>query len=314
MNMRVKIKNVFNKKDTYENDKKIIIQNDECNEIEENVNPVKRKYKRKGAYVEDRKLKSFNFKEYFDNFFKNKNKLSKGYYILLFAMLVLGGASVGITFKAYNLFAKEDYELYAKSDTTETKEDAISTISQVETVENTDVNLNKNVPKTETTNNNTGKVESKVINNTNSKAQEKEKNTVKPLAFSKPLDGNINKPYSIDKVVYSKTLELWKTHDGIDISAEIGTNVKSIEKGVVEKVYEDSFYGTTVVIDHSQGYKSSYSNLDKKISVKEKQTVNKGQIIGKIGNTSIGEIKDEPHLHFTLLKDNNNVDPTYIFK
>lgn len=314
MNMKVKIKNVFNKKDTYENDKKIIIESDECNEIEENINSVKRKYKRKGAYVEDRKLKSFNFKEYFDNFFKNKNKLSRGYYILLFAMLVLGGASVGITFKAYNLFAKEDYELYAKSDTTETKEDAISTISQVETVENTDVNLNKNVQKTETTNNNTGKVESKVINNTNSKSQEKEKNTVKPLAFSKPLDGNINKPYSIDKVIYSKTLELWKTHDGIDISAEIGTSVKAIEKGIVEKIYEDAFYGVTVVIDHSQGYKSSYSNLDNKVSVKEKQTVNKGQVIGKIGATSIGETKDEPHLHFTLFKNDNNVDPTYIFK
>ena len=37
-------------------------------------------------------------------------------------------------------------------------------------------------------------------------------------------------------------------------------------------------------------------------------------VIGKVSNTAIGEIKDEPHLHFTLFKDNNNVDPTYIFK
>ena len=90
--------------------------------------------------------------------------------------------------------------------------------------------------------------------------------------------------------------------------------MKSIEKGTVEKIYEDSFYGFTVVIDHGQGYKSSYSNLDKSINIKEKQTISKGQIIGKIAKTSIGEIKDEPHLHFTLFKDNNNVDPTYIFK
>lgn len=312
--MKVKIKNVFNKKDTYENDKKIMIESNEGYEIEENTNSVKRKHKRKGAYVEDSKVKEFKLKNYFDNFFKNKNKLSKGYYILLIAMLVLGGASVGITFKAYNLFAKEDYELYAKSDTNETKEDAISTISQVESVENNNVNSNENVQKIETTNNINNKVESKEINNTNTKVQEKEKNTVKPLSFSKPLDGNIGKPYSIDKVIYSKTLELWKTHDGIDISADIGTNIKSIEKGIVEKIYEDAFYGVTVVIEHSQGYKSSYSNLDKKVSVKEKQTVNKGQVIGKIGSTSIGETKDEPHLHFTLFKDNNNVDPTYIFK
>ena len=44
------------------------------------------------------------------------------------------------------------------------------------------------------------------------------------------------------------------------------------------------------------------------------QPVTKGQVIGKVSNTSIGEIKDEAHLHFTLFKDNNNVDPTYIFK
>ena len=134
------------------------------------------------------------------------------------------------------------------------------------------------------------------------------------MTFSKPLNGQIQKPYSIDKVIYSKTLELWKTHDGIDISSQIGENVKSIEKGTVEKVYDDSFYGTTVVIDHGQGYKSSYSNLNSKVSVKEKQKVTKGQVIGKVSNTSIGEIKDEAHLHFTLFKDNNNVDPTYIFK
>lgn len=50
------------------------------------------------------------------------------------------------------------------------------------------------------------------------------------MTFSKPLNGQIQKPYSIDKVIYSKTLELWKTHDGIDISSQIGENVKSIEK------------------------------------------------------------------------------------
>ena len=81
----------------------------------------------------------------------------------------------------------------------------------------------------------------------------------------------------------------------------------------MEKVYEDSFYGVTVVIDHGQGYKSSYSNLDSDVNVKVKETVTKGKVIGKISNTAIGEIKDDPHLHFTLIKDNQIVDPSYIF-
>ena len=233
-------------------------------------------------------------------------------------MLILGTASVAITFKAYNLFAKEDYEIYA-DDNTNDENLAVTTLSnndekleEKNSNENTDeskkiVNSNSAEAKTndQISKNNTKKVNS---------SKQQEKTTIKPLSFSKPINGEIQKPYSIDKVIYSKTLELWKTHDGIDIAAQIGESVKSIEKGTVEKVYEDSFYGTTIVIDHGQGYKSSYSNLNKKVNVKEKQNITKGQLIGKISNTSIGEIKDESHLHFTLFKDNNNVDPTYIFK
>lgn len=298
--MKIKIKNIFNNEGTHE------IKNEVTNEKKENDN-LASKRRRKGACVnnenEEKKI-NINLKEYFDNLFKNKNKLSKGYYVLLFCMVLLGGASVAITFKAYNLFAKEDYELYAKDNMDENQ--TVSTISNLED------NSSKIEDNSSIENNTSNAAEAKV--STNSTSSKQTKTTVKPLSFSKPINGEVQKQYSIDKVIYSKTLELWKTHDGIDIAADIGTNVKSIEKGTIEKVYEDSFYGTTIVIDHGQGYKSSYSNLDKNTSVKEKQTVNKGQVIGKISNTAIGEIKDEPHLHFTLFKDNNNVDPTYIFK
>lgn len=298
--MKIKIKNIFNNEGTHE------IKNEVTNEKKENDN-LESKRRRKGAYVnnenEEKKI-NINLKEYFDNLFKNKNKLSKGYYVLLFCMVLLGGASVAITFKAYNLFAKEDYELYAKDNMDENQ-----TVSTISNSEDTSSKIEDN---SSIENNTINAAEAKV--STNSTSSKQNKTTVKPLSFSKPINGEVQKQYSIDKVIYSKTLELWKTHDGIDIAADIGTNVKSIEKGTIEKVYEDSFYGTTIIIDHGQGYKSSYSNLDKNTSVKEKQTVNKGQVIGKISNTAIGEIKDEPHLHFTLFKDNNNVDPTYIFK
>lgn len=295
--MKIKINKVFNKEGTIKlkNNKK----EEKTDTNEENI-----KRRRKGACVKDNK--KISLKECFQNLFRNKGNLSKGYYVLLFGMLVLGTASVAITFKAYNLFAKEDYELYAQNSDNE-ENNVVSTISSIDENANEGRNLvNSNAAEAK-------KSETKSSSNTNT-TKTQNKVTVKPLSFSKPLNGQIQKPYSIDKVIYSKTLELWKTHDGIDISSQIGENVKSIEKGTVEKVYDDSFYGTTVVIDHGQGYKSSYSNLNSKVSVKEKQTVTKGQVIGKVSNTSIGEIKDEAHLHFTLFKDNNNVDPTYIFK
>lgn len=295
--MKIKINKVFNKEGT------IKLKNNKKEE-KTDINEENIKRRRKGAYVKDNK--KINIKKSLENLFRNKGNLSKGYYVLLFGMLVLGTASVAITFKAYNLFEKEDYDFYEQSSDNE-KNNVVSTISSIDENANEGENLvNSNAAEAK-------KSETKVSSNTNT-TKTKNKVTVKPLTFSKPLNGQIQKPYSIDKVIYSKTLELWKTHDGIDISSQIGENIKSIEKGTVEKVYDDSFYGTTVVIDHGQGYKSSYSNLNSKVSVKEKQKVTKGQVIGKVSNTSIGEIKDEAHLHFTLFKDNNNVDPTYIFK
>ena len=107
---------------------------------------------------------------------------------------------------------------------------------------------------------------------------------------------------------------MWKTHDGIDISAHVSDVVKSVEKGTVERIYEDAFFGMTIIIDHSQGYKSIYSNLEQNVLVKEKQTIVKGTKIGKIGKTSVGEYCDESHLHFALKYNNELIDPTYIFK
>ena len=323
--MKVKIKKIFNNTNIEKNKKdKILVINEKNNDEEKksqyNICKSNFKHKRRGANVtyknEDYKRVKTNLNKYFNNFFRNTNNLPKSYYFLMFCMLLLGVLSVTITFKSYNLFAKEDYELYAKNESYD--KDTISTMSSVEDTNN-DNNISEYASIESTTNILEAKLsESKNTNQKNSNIKTSTKTqtnpVVKELVFVKPIDGNIQKPYSPDKVVYSKTLELWKTHDGIDIASDIGKSVKSIEKGSVEKVYEDSFYGITIVIDHGQGYKSCYSNLDKNVSIKEKQVVNKGQVIGKIGNTSIGEIKDESHLHFTLFKNNQNIDPTYIFK
>ena len=134
------------------------------------------------------------------------------------------------------------------------------------------------------------------------------------LVFSSPLNNaQIQKMYSIDKVIYSKTLQQWKTHDGIDVVSASSSDVKSIEKGVVSNVYTDSFYGTTIEIEHINGYKSVYSNLDENVYVNIGESVIKGQKIGKLGNTSVGEYLDDEHLHFMLYLNDKSVDPTYIF-
>lgn len=133
------------------------------------------------------------------------------------------------------------------------------------------------------------------------------------LVFSVPLDGEIQKMYSTDKVIYSRTLGQWKTHDGLDISASSSSTVNAIERGVVDDIYNDSFLGMTIVIEHISGYKSQYSNLDEDVFVSIGESVVKGQKIGKVGNTSVGEYLDDAHLHFMLFLNDESIDPTYIY-
>ncbi|MEG2348691.1 MAG: M23 family metallopeptidase [Clostridia bacterium] len=264
--------------------------------------------KKKRAGASNKKL-NINIKEKVKSFFKDKKKLLKGYYLLFFAMISLSVISVKLAAKSYIKSEKENYESFVE-DKNKKEENIATKVTPVSS--NLDKKVDVKDGKNETIK--TNAIIKEANNKVEIKKEKPKKLAVKPLNFSKPLSGEIIKIFSPDKVIYSKTLELWKTHEGIDIKANISDSVKSIEKGIVEKVYEDAFYGETIVIDHGQGYKSSYSNLDKDVYVKEKQSIIKGKVIGKVSNSSIGEIKDEPHIHFMLLKDNNIIDPTYIFK
>ena len=114
--------------------------------------------------------------------------------------------------------------------------------------------------------------------------------------------------------MFSNTLNEWTTHVGIDISAEKTTVVKSAYEGTVESIKNDPRYGLTVIIAHQDGYKTIYSNLLTSEFVVEGEKVTTGQTIGTVGNTATFEIADESHLHFEILKNNIQVDPTIYIK
>lgn len=95
-------------------------------------------------------------------------------------------------------------------------------------------------------------------------------------------------------------------HDGVDISAPIGSDVFATGNGIVKNTYtSDIGYGNRIVINHGNGHTTVYAHLDK-ILVSRGDYVEKGDIIGTIGNTgrSTG-----PHLHYEILVNNKPVDP-----
>lgn len=151
--------------------------------------------------------------------------------------------------------------------------------------------------------------------NTNKKEDVKEsKEKKKELAFEKPVEGEIMKVYAKDNLVFSNTLQEWTTHLGIDIKADKTTVVKSAEAGTIKTIKNDPRYGLTITIEHDNGYQTVYANLLSSEFVVEGEKVEKGQSIGTVGNSATFEIADEAHLHFEVLKDGVQIDPTTVIK
>jgi len=128
-------------------------------------------------------------------------------------------------------------------------------------------------------------------------------------SFIMPVDGKIVMDYAMDKLLYSKTLDEWRVHTGIDIEAPRGEVVKAAADGYIKEIKEDPCYGITITLDHENGYKSVYSNLASRSMVSVNQKVKAGDAISSVGNTAIFESMDPPHLHYELYKDNKRIDP-----
>ena len=123
-----------------------------------------------------------------------------------------------------------------------------------------------------------------------------------------PVNGEIINEFSDGELVKSPS-GVWRTHDGVDIKAEIGTEVKAMTAGTVNEVYTDSLWGNCVVIDHNDGISGYYFGLDPQINVTAGDEVSACQIIGTVGNTADIESDMEPHLHFALKYGNEWIDP-----
>ncbi len=109
--------------------------------------------------------------------------------------------------------------------------------------------------------------------------------------------------------IVSKKFSESNEHLGTDFSAKSGNPVFASGSGVVLSAGPEGELGNTIVIDHKNGYISSYSHL-KEIRAKKGRSVNKGEIIGTIGETGNA---NGPHLHYTITKDNKELDPESMF-
>ena len=108
---------------------------------------------------------------------------------------------------------------------------------------------------------------------------------------------------------YSERRSAWRLHTGVDLAAPQGTLVLASRAGRVLLVESVSGYGTTVLLDHGEGWQTLYAHLHDAIVVSG-SWLEQGQALGTVGMTGSAS---GPHLHFELRRQGPELlalDPT----
>jgi murein DD-endopeptidase MepM/ murein hydrolase activator NlpD len=104
-------------------------------------------------------------------------------------------------------------------------------------------------------------------------------------------------------------LHVARPHEGIDVSAPMGSPVVAPAAGVVERVTQQTGYGLVLEIDHGNGIETKYAHLSR-VAVRPGQKVTRGQTIAAVGNSGLST---GPHLHYEIHVHGKVVDPlTYV--
>jgi murein DD-endopeptidase MepM/ murein hydrolase activator NlpD len=100
-------------------------------------------------------------------------------------------------------------------------------------------------------------------------------------------------------------LHIARPHEGIDVTAPMGSPIEAPAAGVVTDAGWESGYGNTVTIDHGYGIVTKFAHASK-LLVRAGQRVSRGQRIALVGNTGLAT---GPHLHYEVHVNGRPVDP-----
>ena len=101
-----------------------------------------------------------------------------------------------------------------------------------------------------------------------------------------------------------------KSHQGVDYTVGEGSSIFATADGVVKEISDkNSTLGKTVIIDHGNGYQTSYSHL-LSVGVRRGQKVQRGDIIALSGNSGLSLA---PHLHYEVRYNDIRIDPIHYF-
>ncbi len=130
---------------------------------------------------------------------------------------------------------------------------------------------------------------------------------VQYLPLGKPVKGPVTSSFGKRKDPLNRKSAF---HTGVDIRGRKGDKIHATADGVVKKACRNGGYGNYVLIDHGNGYTTSFSHMQKFL-VRKGDKVARGQLIGHVGNSgrSTG-----PHLHYEISLDKKVINPYKFMK
>jgi len=129
-----------------------------------------------------------------------------------------------------------------------------------------------------------------------------------------PVQGQIVMDYSKDHTIYDKTLEQYRVNESISIAAQVGTAVKASAAGTVLSITNDAKKGCSIVLDHGNGWQTTYSQLEQNVPVAQNEVVEAGDVIGGVANPTIYSTALGSHLDFAVSKNGQSVDPKIVLE
>lgn len=261
--------------------------------------------------------------------YQKKKKGGKGFYIALGMCLIAIGVASWTTYDSVVQFTTPESSSSASPKT----EAAQNTVSGIFTnyPEGSAKAESSKAPEVSSTPETSSKTESKSEKSSapekessgnSSKAQETiqtPQNTASSASqnvaqtFSYPCGDTVTKNFSGEDLIYSETMQDWRVHSGVDLSAKNGDAVSAIGAGTVKAILQDDLLGNVIEIEHDGGIVSRYCGLGDTLLVQEGDRVSSGQKIGSVSTVPY-ELAERPHLHLEILKNGKAVDPISILE
>ena len=131
----------------------------------------------------------------------------------------------------------------------------------------------------------------------------------KQPVYVKPANGNSMSPFSGETLVKNETLNEWRTHNGVDYAALEGDTAVAVYGGKILSAEKDGLWGYKVNVLLDTGYTAVYCGVEPNDAIYAGIRVEQGDVIGKIGASTVMEASLGRHLHFEMTLGGKYVDP-----